>query len=259
MMSNSLIVLLALMVWIPFTLYYFRKEIFGHKKNGIPESGEINIGDCLGASKQAAVAKAAKPSPIPAMPSEPAEKPVRQTAPTPTVSSVPPSFPIPAEEREELPFYMAAEPGSMEVVHADEEDPDEWTFEQQDMQQSLREEEQLLAVEHDLRAPFRSEAEDRRIAEELHALQPYEVFNALREDARLRTQEILSKYPLSPSPEALPAEEEPLADEEYTTDTGKENTDCAEVPTNGTEEDGREEEGSGESETTPDLMNDFLS
>ena len=239
-MSNSLIVLLAILVWIPFTLYYFRKELSsGGKKKDVAESGEINIEDCLGASRQSAVAKAVKPSPTQELPSpsEPVEKPIPQPTPTPAVSSVPPSFPAPAEEREELPFYMAAEPGNMEVVGADEEDPDEWVFEQQDMHQSLREEEQLRAVEHDLREPFRSEEEDRRIAEELHALQPYEVFNTLREDARLRTQEILSKSPPMP-PEPLP-EEEPFVDEEDATDT--------------------EGEGSGEAETSTDIMNDFLS
>ena len=257
-MSNSLIVLLAILVWIPFTLYYFRKELSsGSKKHGVEgvaPNGEINIEDCLGASKQSAVAKAVKPSPTPAMPAEP-ERPV----PSPeAVSSVPPSFPMPEEDREELPFYMAAEPGSMEVVRSDEEDPDEWMFEQQDMQQSLREEEQLQAVERDLREPFRSEEEDRRIAEELHALQPYEVFNTLREDARLRTQEILAKYPPIP-PEPLPEDEEPLVDDEDTTGTEGASEDGAEAPTNGTEKDGTEGEGSGESETSPDMMNDFLS
>ena len=250
-MSNSLIVLLAILVWIPFTLYYFRKELSsgGKKKGveGVAPSGEINIEDCLGASKQSAVAKAVKPSPTPAMPAEPATKPTpppaepmpepREDVKPEAVSSVPPSFPMPEEDREELPFYMAAEPGNMEVVGADEEDPDEWVFEQQDMHQSLREEEQLRAVEHDLREPFRSEEEDRRIAEELHALQPYEVFNTLREDARLRTQEILSKYPPIP-PEPLPEEEEPLDEED---NTGMEG-----------------EEREGMSENGADEVNDFL-
>lgn len=252
-MSNSLIILFAILVWIPFTLYYFRQELSsGHKKKSVAASGEINIEDCLGASKQSAVAKANKPSSTLDLPE------VRADVSPEAVSSVPPSFPMPEEEREELPFYMATEPGSMEVVHADEEDPDEWTFEQQDMQQSLREEEQLQAVERDLREPFRSEEEDRRIAKELHALQPYEVFNTLREDARLRTQEILSKYPPIP-PEPLPEEEEPLVDDDDTTGTEGESTDGAEVPTNGAEGEGKEGEGTGEGETSSDMMNDFLS
>ncbi len=245
-MSNSLIVLLAILVWIPFTLYYFRKEIAGSgsRKRGVSESGEINIEDCLGASKQSSVAKAAKPLPEPAEPMTP--EPV-------AVASVPPSIPTAEETAEELPFYMAAEPSSMEVVPADEEDPDEWAFEEADMQQSLLEEKQLQEVEHDLREPFRSEAEDRRIADELHSLQTYEVFNALREDARLRTQEILAKYPLPPFPEPLP-EEAPL-DATGMEAENKVETDTAE---SGAEEEGREGKGTEAAEASPDMMNDFL-
>lgn len=233
-MSNSLIVLLAVLAWIPFTFYYFRKEIFGHKKNAGEGNGEINIEDCLGTSQQAVREKAVPSAPQEA-PAEPAPS-AEEFFPA-AVATVPPSFPMPEEEREELPYFMAAAPSHMEVVPADEEDPDEWAFEQVDMRQSLREEAQLEAVERDLREPFRSEEEDRRIAEELHSLQPYEVFNALREDARLRTQEILEKYPPLP-PEPLPEEEEPLDEEDNT----------------GTEEEGSE----GVSENGADEVNDFL-
>lgn len=235
-MSNSLIVLLAVLAWIPFTLYYFRKEIFGSKKNDGAGSGEINIEDCLGTSQQAARAKVAPSAPQEA-PAEPAPAP-QEPFPA-AAATVQPSFPMPEEEQEELPYFMAAAPSHMEVVPADEEDPDEWAFEQEDMRQSLQEEAQLDAVERDLREPFRSEEEDRRIAEELHSLQHYEVFNTLREDARLRTQEILEKYPPLP-PEPLPEEDEEPLDEADNT---------------GTEE---EEENKGVSENGADEVNDFL-
>ncbi len=209
-MSNSLIVLLAILVWIPFTLYYFRKEIagFGSRKKGGDGNNEINIEDCLGTSQQIPVAPKKN---------EASEE----------------------EERVEVPFYMAAAPGNMEVVPADEEeDLEEWAFEEADMQQGLLEEKQLQEVEHDLREPYRSEEDDRRIADELHTLQTYEVFNALREDARLRTQEILAKYPPPPPPVPLPDTEEPLEEEDGT---------------------GMEEEGSEDgSENVADEVNDFL-
>lgn len=248
-MSNSLIACLALMVWIPFTLYYFRAEIKNFRLPGgvpaPPGAETLDIENCLGASRQTAVAKAAKevPSPSPVVETVPTFTPASPTM----MPSVPPTGQLPEEEQEELPFYMTSAE-SMEMMHADE---DTWEFEKEDMRQGMIEEDRLESVERALREPFRSEEDDRHIADDLHTLQPFEVFHTLVRDARLRTQEILAKYP-PPPPEPLPEEEEPL--EGMDTEEEEASADGAEVPA----EDGTEGEGNGGGEPFPDRINDFL-
>lgn len=233
-MTNSAIIVLALLVWTVFTLFYFRQEIsgavnaIGNGHDAAPKNtpSSVSMEDCLGVSRQSAVAKTA-PSPV----QEPAdreasgrndrEEEAEQTAvaPEPVAVPEPEPSPAPVPVPEAAPDFIPTKPMPMAIVDVD----DEWIFEQQDMQQALEEERLVTEVEQNLRQPYRSEEEDRRTAEKLHELQDLEIFNALRHDSRLRTDEILAKYPPLP-PEPLPPEDEAEDLEEEVEDATEEET-----------------------------------
>ncbi|MCM1168564.1 MAG: hypothetical protein NC048_02645 [Bacteroides sp.] len=256
-MTNSAIIVLALLVWTVFTLFYFRQEIsgavnaLGNGHDATPKNApsSVSMEDCLGVSRQSAVAKAA-PAPV----QEPAagenterndrEEEVKQpdVVPEPVAfpepESEPEPSPAPEPVPEAVPDFMPAKSMPMAIVDVD----DEWIFEQQDMQQALEEERLVTEVEQNLRQPYRSEKDDRQTAEKLHGLQDLEIFNALRHDSRLRTDEILAKYP--------PLPQEPLPQEDVEEDPEEEVEEADNAP---------EEEAMTEEETAHDDIQDFLS
>lgn len=264
-MSNSLIVFLFLMIWIPFTLFYFRAEIkqtlrFGESTPRKKEES-ISIEDCLGASRQATVSRAA------AADREPVRTAVQTQEKASDVSSEETSeadspAPSPQEDgrEEELmpvppPYLSPSESIPMEVVDPE----DEIAWEMQDMDSALVEERRLDEAERRLRQPYRSEEDDRQRAEMLYGLQDFEVFNKIRQDARLRTQEILEKYP-PPPPAPLPEEDGAARPDD--TEDGEEGTDTEEgaedvVPA-GEEEEAEGDEADGEEPAGSDALEDFL-